>query len=544
VSDPQTLASALRRFERVVHNSLFAREAFLRRLMDPRRDIDDECGHPKSVTVEDYQDLYDRDAVSTRAVEVFPRESWQVQPKVYEVEQESITTPFEEAFHALGEQLRGESSWYNEEGGSPIWEYLQRIDILSGIGQYGVLLLGLDDGAELSEPVPMRTRDSQDVSLRKLLYVRCFPEMLANIVEFENDRSNPRYGQPKMYQITFNDPREGVVTGGLGYNTSTMDVHWTRCIHVADNLGSSEIFGAPRMRPILNRLLDLRKLYGGSAEMYYKGAFPGISFETHPELGGEVDMDDTEIKEMAENYMNSLQRYLLTWGFTAKSLAPQVVDPSAQIRVQIEAVCIRLGIPKRVFMGSERGELASTQDDAAWNDRLRQRETGYLTPRLIVPVINRLIATGVLPVPNYRRKQSGFCVHWPDLESQTETERSNNAAKRTQAMMQYVTGNVQTLITPVDFFTYFMRLEPNEAQAVVDAAKKEAEKRKAEEEAAKAEQLAQAQAAQAAQGGGPPRPGSPVPPPGGQQQQSGVTPPGGFPNRSSGTNLGGQTNNG
>jgi hypothetical protein len=118
-------------------------------------------------------------------------------------------------------------------------------------------------------------------------------------------------------------------------------------------------------------------------------------------LGGDVTIDSDDVRDQIENYINSLQRYLALTGMSAHTLAPQVSDPSSQIDKHLEAICIQLGIPKRVFMGSERGELASSQDDASWNDRLKARQNGYITPRIIVPFIDRLISVGVLPEPNY-----------------------------------------------------------------------------------------------------------------------------------------------
>jgi hypothetical protein len=114
-----------------------------------------------------------------------------------------------------------------------------------------------------------------------------------------------------------------------------------------------------------------------------------------------VTIDKADVRNQIENYVNSLQRYLALTGMSAKTLAPQVSDPSSQIDKHLEAICIQLGIPKRIFMGSERGELASSQDDASWNDRLKARQQGYITPRIIVPFVDRLIAVGVLPEPNY-----------------------------------------------------------------------------------------------------------------------------------------------
>ena len=145
--------------------------------------------------------------------------------------------------------------------------------------------------------------------------------------------------------------------------------------------------------------MDLDKLYAGSAEMYWRGAFFGLAFETHPQLGPDAEIDEDAIKNTMEQYMNGLQRYFGLEGMSAKSIAPQVVEPNKQIEAQLDAVCIELGIPKRVFMGSERGELASSQDADTWNDRLKDRQDNVVTPNIVIPFVNRLISLGILPKP-------------------------------------------------------------------------------------------------------------------------------------------------
>lgn len=173
--------------------------------------------------------------------------------------------------------------------------------------------------------------------------------------------------------------------------------------------------------------------------------------------------------------MNGLQRYLALIGMSAKSLAPQVVDPSPQIRVQLEAICIKLGVPMRVFMGSERGELASSQDAAAWNDRLKERQKNYIIPRIIIPFVDRLIQVGVLPeVEKYR-------VWWPDITSQTESEKAAIAVQLTTAMSTFVSGGCETIMTPMDFLTLVLGLSEEEATIVVDNAEKNNAEREKEE---------------------------------------------------------------
>src|SRR5262249_49399890 len=100
-----------------------------------------------------FRELYDREPIAARVVQIMPKESWQTQPLVYELEETDSATPFEEAWDSLGKNLIDGSSWFRQEEGSIIWEYLQRADILSGIGHFGVLLLGVDDGKNLQEPI-------------------------------------------------------------------------------------------------------------------------------------------------------------------------------------------------------------------------------------------------------------------------------------------------------------------------------------------------------------------------------------------------------
>ena len=358
---------ALNELRQTIENVTSARQGFLDKFMDPRRSINDECGFPDtgSIDVNDhYKQLYQREGVATRVVEIMPDECWSMSPELKEDSNLEEDTPFEAAFKDMSRGLRGRS-WYVGGEGSPFWELLRRADILSGIGLFGVIFLGIDDGLEPQEPVESVDSESGTAKEAKLLYGRAFDQSLVEVTTTEQDKENRRYGQPTMYTLTLNDPSSlSVTTSGT---TNTIKVHWTRVVHIADNLGSNDLYGDPRMRPVLNNLLSLRKLYAGSAEMYWRGAFPGLSFESHPSLGGDVKFDPAKLKDAAENYMNTLQRYIQTTGFNVKSLAPQVVAPTEQIDVQLDVICIKITVPKRIFVGSERGELASSQDTKSWN---------------------------------------------------------------------------------------------------------------------------------------------------------------------------------
>lgn len=593
-------------------NSYSSRMEYFNRLMDPRRNLDAECGYPStySVGADFYRQLYDRDPIASRVVQLMPKECWQKTPRIFEDEDSKNVTEFERAWDNLGRQLSPERSWYEDEEGSLVWEYLRRADEVSGIGAFGVMLLGLDDGADLRDPVEgavsdkyMRDRDGKakkgtNNSLRldpaklsfptpmpgeetlnemvansmtppieewaehggvgnkhvdqteanrhsvrptfvrnadgerwellrddklvtneykaqvgltaneigpaskvmqdaqgqdaqymgvqlgaseypsekplkeklQLTFLRVFDEALVQIVQYEANIRNPRFSRPVMYRITFNDPREQ--HSGIGLPLASIYVHWTRIVHLADtgNGVSSEIFAAPRMRPVLNPLLDCRKISGAGAEGYWQSCFAGIVLSTHPQLGGEVQLDVPANKAMMENYFNGLQRFLILSGMGASTIAPSVVDPTPHADLQVKRICIQLGCPKRVFEGSERGELASSQDDSKWNDRVGSRCNTYVTPRVICPFVDRLILLGVLPEPEQYR------VEWPDLDSTTKKDKATIASTLTTALQAYVTGNVEAIMTFRDYLVQVWDWDEETVDEVIKSAEKLHEK--------------------------------------------------------------------
>lgn len=463
-------------FQSIVENAQRTLSSRINQFMDPRRNINDECGYPEThqITDSDYQDFYDRESVATRVVDVLPEESWQVQPTVFEDDDVENVTDFEEAWKELDHSLRG-TSWYKQEDGSVVWEYLLRADKLSGIGAFGVLLLGIDDGGDLKEPLEGFDTDGKDfvdtdserVSGKeaKLIFLRVFSESLARVSRFESNPLNSRHGQPVEYALSFNDHNETNRQVTATQITTTHHVHWSRVIHVADNLKSSEVFGVPRMQPVLNRLYDLKKIYGADGETYWRNAVLKMFFETHPQLGGDVEIDTAGFRDSMEQMMNGMQQWKILSGMSVNAVAPAVSDPTAHVDAQIEAICIKLGIPKRIFVGSERGELASGQDDSTWNDRLRARQNFYLTPRVIVPFVDRLIAVGVLPEP-----AEGYSVVWPDLETIDDVTQAQVLVHRTEALAKYVQGGVESLIPPMDYLTREMSYKPEEAEEILKGA--------------------------------------------------------------------------
>ncbi len=427
----------------MTRNASLLRQEILQRLLYPDRDINAACKYPLTITTQNYKDLYDREGIAARVVRIWPKETWRVLPEIYENE-EAKDTEFEKAWKDIVKKRK-------------VFDYLKRIDILSGIGRFGVLLLGINDGKELSEPVANIGVNGEAVGTNKyeLLYLKAFDESVVDIAEKEKDTKNPRFGLPTKYNIKFEDVQGNVTS------SKTMTVHWTRVIHIADNRESSDVFGVPRMQIAFNRLKDLQKILGGSGEMFWRGGFPGYSFEMTPEAAaGNAVMDTDTIKDQMELFQDGMQRYFATTGVAAKTLQPNVADPTGHFDVALKAIAISYDVPYRVFAGSEQAQLASVQDKQTWNERVAERQNSYVTSFIIQPFVDRLIAFGVLPEVEY-------FVDWPDLNTPTDKDKADVAVAKTEAVAKYVTGGCDTLIGPEDFLTMFLDLTEEEAKTVM-----------------------------------------------------------------------------
>lgn len=453
------------------------RRSILNKMFDPRRDIDTECGYPKAdPSAHDFRRMYDREGVASRVCKLYPQESWARDLTIKENE-ECDDTDFERAFKSFQRKHN-------------ILHYMRRADVMSGIGRFGVIMFGLDDNKRLEEPVEGSNEDgtwNETPTEKEVTFIRVFDESLIDIASYETDETNPRFGQPKFYNITFEDPRnQPHGTGSQPMKQTQSKVHWTRCVHLADNRTSSEIVGSSRQLVVWNRLLDCRKIQGGTGEMWWRGAFPGISLESQQNEDIDFDsLDFSETREDLEMYMNGLQRYLINVGMNAKSLAPQIASPEHHFKITIMGIAIPLCCPYRVFMGSEQASMASDQDISTWRERMNGRNDDYTNPMVVQPIVQRLIDFGVLPKPD--KPDDGldagyFAGDFPDLNAPSDKEKIENMSKIVEAMAKYVQSGMAELIPEREFLTLIMDMSQAQADNIMEAA----EGRIEEEEAAQA----------------------------------------------------------
>ena len=402
---------------------------------DGDRDLYEALGYPTRITYSDYSSRFRRQDIAKAIINRPIAKTWKGPLAVTESETEKDTA-FEKGFKTLEQDLKLKNKFV-------------RLDKLVSIGKYGVLLLGFDD-------VQTSSQWSTPVKGNKLLYVKPLGEGSAKIKTYTTSPNDVRYGLPEYYDIQVTLP---------GKETSTtLRVHHSRTIHVTAELLESEHEGVPVLEAVWNRLMDLEKLMGGSAEMFWRGARPGhqavVDKDFQMSEGAEENLE-AQINE----YEHKLRRILMVEGVELKELGTQVSDPDSHVGVQIQMISAITGIPKRILTGSERGELSSAQDKGEWLEQIQERREEYADPMIIRPFVEMCIERGVLPKPT----TGEWNVEWLDLFAPSEKERSEVGKIRAIALKEYMNNpETSAVVTPAAFMEYFLGLDQNQITQIME----------------------------------------------------------------------------
>ena len=453
----QNMREVREQYNALALNIMVSRADLFRRLTDPRRDIYKECGYPKVLTLDDYGDMYDRDGLAGRVVSFWPDETWKVDPEIKEGEERRLSS-FERSFKDLQETLQ-------------LYSFCYRADELSGIGHYGLLLLGFSDGQDLSKPVrPGNGTEKPSRPGLKLNFLRPFEERQVRISKWDTDLKSPRYGMPITYSINFAE----LDAEQSAPKPVTTSVHWTRVLHIADRCKGSEVNGTPRQKGSFNYLMNVQKILGASPEMFWKGGYGGIAFQTQPELiNSDVEIDKAAFRKQMDAFQNGLQKNLYLEHMTANPMSPTISDPTPHLEQQFRMIAVTEQVPMRIMLGSEQALAASEQDRGNVAARTVRRQYNHAFPRILKPLIERLIWTGVIEPPETGK----FKSEWPNTNPPTDTEQSAAAMSETSAMATYVSSGVESLVPPFHYLTNVLGWSDEEAEAVIAEAEKLAKSR-------------------------------------------------------------------
>lgn len=405
-----------------------------------KRDLYEALGYPRILTPLDYRGKYTRGGIAARIVEAFPKATWRGGAELVEDEDPEIITDFEDQWDLLNKRLN-------------IWDTLYRTDVLAGLGTFSVLLIGAP--GNMNEE--LKLNGPQDI-----LYLLPYGEDETTIQSYETDPTNPRFGQPIFYQIT----RKTTLNVSL-----VRSVHWSRVIHVADGILDDPIHGTPRLEKVWNYLDDLEKVVGGGSEAFWLRVFKGLIFSVDPDMKFE-EGELKKFKDQAEEFGHKLRRTMAARGFDVKDLGSDVANFNNQVTALISLISGASEIPQRLLLGSERGELASSQDKENWNVRVQDRRDGFAN-RTTRSLVDRISQFGGIEAPE------DYEIRWPELDDLNDIERADVAGKL--AGLNSTMG--ETVITGAEIRDKILQWDPldEEQLAEIQSKKDEEAARKTEE---------------------------------------------------------------
>ena len=329
------------------------------------------------------------------------------------------------------------------------------MDAACGISRFGLIFLGLP--GKLEDEIKGK---------QKLMYVNVYDEGNAMIDETSivRDPANPRFGLPERYQIAVDDRAQ-----------SYKLVHWSRVIHVkegTDKRSYRRVYGNPRLKNMINRLWDLEKVVGSGSEAFWLLIRKGLAITAKEGMtlpaSGTPEYND--LVDEIEEYEHGLSRIMKLMGLDVKDLGSEPVSSRDQFDVVIDYLAGTSRIPKRIMLGSERGELASSQDEFNFGAFIKSRQSKFAEPFILRPTIDRLGALGILSLP------PKYTVVWESLFHLTDMDKSTIASNVAGAIST-VSGGVPETVMPADVFAQrYLDFKPSpQDQAAIEEAKTKAD---------------------------------------------------------------------
>ena len=185
--------------------------------------------------------------------------------------------------------------------------------------------------------------------------------------------------------LTFKTDSDGVVTGyQLARNgLAAIDIHPSRVIHWADSDEGNAFFGTPTLECVWDILDDVEKAWGSYGESVWQNAVPDV--QVNKNLAADTVATPETLKELDEDlskWQHQLARVVRTLGDTQiKKIGGEVVSGIGDgIDTAIKLICATKLWPKRVFEGSERGELSSAQDRGYMEQTASERRSEKALP--------------------------------------------------------------------------------------------------------------------------------------------------------------------
>ena len=365
------------------------------------RDLWEQYGYKSDLEFEDYMARYDREGLSGRIVDKPPKDTWRTTPVI--LDGKATDTPFVEGLDALAKRTR-------------LWSALLNVDRVSGIGEYGVLLIGTAGSENYEEPqAPLSGPEA-------VLYFRPFDEDSAEIQSFVMDAASARFGRPETYKLDLGEVD--------GRQLPDFVAHWSRVIHVAED-SLDTVTGRPRMKRSFNRLVDLDKIVGAAAEAFWRLVIKMLILEERDDADIRENMAELEEETLA--LVHGLKRVGVFSGVNLREVGQsESPKPGEAFDIAIAMIAADIEMPRNILIGTQEGVRASDVDAATWAGTITSRQTNHAEPVILRPAIDWLIAFNAIPEPT----SGGYDVVWAPPFAETVTEKLEQAKIRSEILGQ------------------------------------------------------------------------------------------------------------
>lgn len=386
----------------------------------------EEFGYPRDITFDHFYKAYERNAVAFGAVHKLLEGCWYDMPYIVDGDESKAAdqqTPWEKSVNKL---LRKH------------WAKVKDADRRNLVGHYSAIILQFRDSRQWSEPVDLTAvRRQKDLGLVRMIPVW---ESQLTPVDYENDQSSENYGFPTMYSFT-----ERPLDNSMHGPTRAVQIHPDRLIVLCEGSEDEAILsGVPLLKAGYNKLLDLEKISGGSAEGFLKNASRQLAINISAEAdlksiaqqatqAGFKDLGDA-LNQKMQKLNRGVDDALITQAGEASVLSVAAADPAPSWTVAANEFAASIMCPFTILYGQQTGRLASDEDKEDWGKRLNGRREGFLS-QIISQLVMRLASFGVIDQPT----SGEVFIQWTDLLAPSYKDKIANAkdlatiAKDTQA---------------------------------------------------------------------------------------------------------------
>lgn len=381
---------------------------------DNQRDIYSIYGYPRKISFNDMWLYSRRHGIANRITHGVAKSCWR---DGFEL--------FEDSEDDSGQVLEDELNKLKKSG---LNKAIEQADILNRIGKFSVLFIGVPDGKDPKEPLGKVSGGKLDQ-----VYFKAFAYDGIQITQQVTDAKDPRFGLPEMYQV------QKISRGDLEKDTqqSSMQVHWTRIVHINEEALDSDIEGMGQLEPIFNRILDLDKTTGGAAEAYFRNARGKIAYEIDKDFAPTL-LKDQGAKDAfdkgAKEFTNQWKDFVVASGAKVSSIDTPQYTPKDTVLAALWEISGYSGIAIRILTGEGAGQLAGSEDQLSYNALISGRQFVFCGPVIVFGALQILQNAGMIDLPE------DYDIRFPVQQAVTEAQESEINNKKADTISKIVSS--------------------------------------------------------------------------------------------------------